>query len=47
MGEGPRAEAFSKYLDSPGRVIIRFEPDYTLSFDGDLLWERSPEVLEL
>ena len=47
MVEGPRAEAFSKYLDSPGRVIIRFEPDYTLSFDGDLLMDRTPEVLEL
>ena len=46
MGDNARADAFSKYLDSPGRVIIRFEPDYSLSFDGDLLWERSPEVLE-
>jgi hypothetical protein len=47
MGDGPRAQAFQKYLDSLGRVIIRFEPDYSLSFDGDLLWDRSPEVLDL
>lgn len=47
MGDGPRAQAFQKYLDSFGRVIIRFEPDYSLSFDGDLLWDRSPEVLDL
>ena len=38
------AAAFEKFLDSPHRVIIEFIPDYTLSFDADLMWIRSPEV---
>ncbi|MEC7916262.1 MAG: hypothetical protein VX963_08310 [Actinomycetota bacterium] len=46
MGKGPQAQAFMKYLDSPGRVVVKFEPDYSLSFDGDLLWQRSPEVIQ-
>ena len=38
------AEVFREFLDSPHRVVIEFVPDYTLSFDGALLWQRSPEV---
>lgn len=38
------AEVFRQFLDSPHRVIIEFTPDYTLSFDGAILWARSPEV---
>lgn len=38
------AAAFQRFLDSPHRVIIEFTPDYTLSFDGALMWARSPEV---
>jgi general stress protein 26 len=39
------AEAFRKFLDSPHRVIIEFTPDYSLSFDASLMWQRSPEVV--
>ena len=38
------ATAFQRFLDSPHRVIIEFIPDYTLSFDANLMWARSPEV---
>jgi hypothetical protein len=38
------ATAFQNFLDSPHRVIIEFIPDYTLSFDANLMWARSPEV---
>ena len=38
------AEVFRAFLDSPHRVIIEFTPDYTLSFDGALMWARSPGV---
>ena len=40
------AEAFRKFLDSPGRVIMEFVPDYALSFDATLMWARSPEVVQ-
>ena len=36
------AEEFRRFLDSPHRVVIEFTPDYTLSFDADLMWARSP-----
>ena len=38
------ATVFQRFLDSPHRVIIEFAPDYTLSFDGALMWARSPGV---
>lgn len=38
------AAAFQKFLDSPARVVIEFEPDYALSFDSAIMWTRSPEV---
>lgn len=38
------ARAFEKFLDSPARVVIEFEPDYKLSFDSELMWARSPEA---
>ncbi len=38
------ATAFQSFLDSPHRVIIEFIPDYSLSFDANLMWARSPEV---
>jgi hypothetical protein len=38
------ARVFQRFLDSPHRVVIEFVPDYTLSFDGSLMWARSPEV---
>lgn len=38
------AGAFQRFLDSPHRVIIEFTPDYTLSFDADLMWVRSPDA---
>ena len=38
------AAVFEQFLDSPGRVIIEFTPDYSLSFDGAVMWQRSPEV---
>lgn len=38
------AAVFQQFLDSPHRVIIEFTRDYTLSFDGALMWARSPEV---
>ncbi len=44
-GDGPATEAFQEFLDSPDRVIIEFTPDYTLSFDADLMLARSPDAL--
>jgi hypothetical protein len=38
------ARAFQTFLDSPHRVVIEFIPDYTLSFDANLMWARSPEA---
>ena len=38
------AATFQQFLDSPHRVIIEFIPDYTLSFDANLMWARSPEA---
>lgn len=38
------ARTFEKFLDSPERIIIEFEPDYKLSFDSTLMWARSPEA---
>ena len=38
------APAFEKFLDSPARVVVEFEPDYNLSFDSELMWARSPEA---
>lgn len=38
------ADVFRQFLDSPHRVIIEFVPDYTLGFDGSLMWARSPGV---
>ena len=43
-GDTDAAEVFRQFLDSPHRVIIEFTPDYSLSFDGALMWTRSPEV---
>ncbi len=38
------ATVFEQFLDSEHRVIIEFRPDYSLSFDAQLMWARSPEV---
>lgn len=38
------AAEFQKFLDSPHRVIIEFVPDYSLSFDGELMMQRSPDA---
>ena len=38
------AAAFARFLDSPARVIIEFEPDDKLSFDSAIMWTRSPEA---
>lgn len=38
------ASVFQRFLDSPHRVVIEFVPDYSLSFDSRLMWQRSPEV---
>ncbi|MEM9039708.1 MAG: hypothetical protein AAGD33_07420 [Actinomycetota bacterium] len=38
------AAAFQEFLDSPGRIVMEFTPDYTLSFDSALMWTRSPEA---
>lgn len=40
--EEEKAVIFEKFLDSPDRVVIEFIPDYTLSFDSELMWARSP-----
>jgi len=40
------ATAFQTFLDSPHRVVIEFIPDYTLSFDANLMWARSPEAVK-
>lgn len=39
------ARNFQHFLDSPHRVIIEFTPDDKLSFDADLMWARSPDVV--
>ncbi len=39
------AGVFQEFLDSPHRVIIEFVPDYSLSFDAELMWARSPEAV--
>ncbi len=38
-----QAATFEKFLDSPDRVIIEFEPDYKLSFNSELMWARVPD----
>ncbi|MGI9621687.1 MAG: hypothetical protein ACR2PK_02525 [Acidimicrobiales bacterium] len=38
------ARAFESFLDSPARVVIEFQPDYKLSFDSSIMWQRSPEA---
>ncbi|MGB1678168.1 MAG: hypothetical protein ACPHEU_09025, partial [Acidimicrobiales bacterium] len=38
------AQVFQDFLDSPERVVIEFTPDYKLSFDGSIMWARSPEA---
>lgn len=38
------ATVFQDFLDSEHRVIIEFVPDYSLSFDAELMWARSPEA---
>ena len=43
-GNEQAASVFQSFLDSPHRVIIEFTPDYKLSFDGSLMWARSPGV---
>ncbi len=40
------ASAFQAFLDSPHRVVIEFTPHYTLSFDANLMWARSPEAVK-
>lgn len=39
-----QAVVFQEFLDSPDRVIIEFTPDYTLSFNSELMWTRSPDA---
>ena len=39
------ATEFQQFLDSEHRVVIEFIPDYTLSFDASLMWQRSPGVV--
>ena len=39
-----QAVEFQKFLDSPDRVVIEFIPDYTLSFNSELMWARSPDA---
>ena len=39
-----QAVVFQKFLDSPDRVVIEFTPDYTLSFNSELMWARSPDA---
>ncbi|CAN5435469.1 hypothetical protein BH23ACT3_BH23ACT3_00620 [soil metagenome] len=38
------SSTFQRFLDSPHRVIIEFRPDDKRSFDGAVMWARSPEV---
>lgn len=42
--EEAQAQEFQKFLDSPDRVVIEFIPDYTLSFNSELMWARSPDA---
>jgi general stress protein 26 len=39
-----QAVVFEKFLDSPDRVVLEFTPDYTLSFNSELMWARSPDA---
>jgi general stress protein 26 len=45
-GDTEAARVFQQFLDSPHRVIIEFTPDYKLSFDGAIMWQRSPQVAQ-
>tara|TARA_B110000438_G_scaffold301106_1_gene355148 strand:+ start:1213 stop:1749 length:537 start_codon:yes stop_codon:yes gene_type:complete len=43
--EENQARIFQNFLDSPSRVVVEFTPDYKLSYDGELMWARSPELV--
>ena len=43
-GDTEGAKVFQQFLDSPHRVVVEFTPDYKLSFDGAVMWQRSPEA---
>ena len=34
--------AFVHHLDSPGRVVIRIDPDARIGFDSEAMFENSP-----
>jgi hypothetical protein len=34
--------AFVRHLDSPGRVVIRIEPDVRIGFDSEAMFANSP-----
>jgi hypothetical protein len=39
----PQAQAaFVRHLDSPGRVVIRIEPDVRIGFDAEAMFANSP-----
>lgn len=41
-GDAAAQEAFVAHLDSPGRVVIRIEPDARIGFDSEAMFANSP-----
>ena len=41
-GDEAAQAAFVQHLDSPGRVVIRIEPDARIGFDSEAMFANSP-----
>ncbi len=41
-GDARAQEAFADHLDSPGRVVIRVDPDTRIGFDSEAMFAGSP-----
>jgi hypothetical protein len=41
-GDPSAQAAFARHLDSPGRVVIRVEPDVRIGFDAEAMFANSP-----
>jgi hypothetical protein len=41
-GDPAAQAAFVHHLDSPGRVVIRIEPDARIGFDSEAMFANSP-----
>jgi hypothetical protein len=41
-GDDTKQAAFAAHLDSPGRVVIRIDPDTRIGFDSEAMFANSP-----